>query len=245
MGKKMNRQHEVLRVPQGWSGQDRELIMQLERIHDDLYNRLVKAVTGQVFSVLGITPDDDGDVTLTKESITDLGIPGESYEPDVGEIKMFSGATAPDKWKICNGDVISRETYADLFAVLGSTYGGGDGSTTFAIPNFKGRSPLGVGESTATGHTNHTLGQMAGEEKHTLTVDELAYHNHSATTTGKYKKSCASGSNQNRVDSDGTSSTSGPYTTTIGYKGSNYSHNTMHPYTGVNFIIYTGVSDAA
>ena len=110
MGKKMNRQHEVLRVPQGWSGQDRELIMQLERIHDDLYNRLVKAVTGQVFSVLGITPDDDGDVTLTKESITDLGIPGESYEPDVGEIKMFSGATAPDKWKICNGDVISRET---------------------------------------------------------------------------------------------------------------------------------------
>lgn len=181
--------------------------------------------------------------------------PGDSNE--VGEIRMWSGSTAPAKWRICDGSVISRETYSDLFTVISTTYGGGDGSTTFAIPDFKGRSPLGVGESAATGHTAHTLGQKAGEETHVLSVGELASHGHStsvsasASTSGKYKKTCASGSNQNRVDSSGTSSTNGPYTTTVSVSvtvngnGSNTAHNTMHPYTSVNFIIYTGVEEAA
>ena len=240
MGKKMNRQHEVLRVPNGWTEQDKALVMQLERIHDDLYNRLTKAVTGQVFSVLGITPDDDGDVTLTKEAIMDIGI------PDIGTIRMFSGNTAPDMWKICDGSVISRETYSALFAVIGSTYGGGDGSTTFAIPDFKGRSPLGVGESTATGHTAHTLGQMAGEEAHALQAAEHASHRHALSeamlycynNSGGAYKTATAGGNWTVTDRSGINKSTNA-------QGSGTGHNTLHPYTGVNFIIYTGVSDAA
>lgn len=239
MGKKMSRQHEVLRVPNGWTEQDKALVMQLERIHDDLYNRLTKAITGQVFSVLGITPDDDGDVTLTKEAIMDIGI------PDIGTIRMFTGNTAPDMWKICDGSVISRETYSALFAVIGSTYGGGDGSTTFAIPDFKGRSPLGVGESTAAGHTEHTLGQMSGEEKHVLTTDEHASHSHglSGAVLMTYKRGSETG---NAAHNTGTAITfTDRVTRNTNNQGSGTAHNTMHPYTGVNFIIYTGVSDAA
>lgn len=171
---------------------------------------------------------------------------GGGSSANVGDIRMIAGSTAPAKWMLCNGDVISRGTYSELFDVIGTAYGGGDGSTTFAIPSFQGRSPIGVGQNSTTGNTNHALGGYGGEEKHTLSVGELAQHSHtnSATTTGKYKKNAQSGSNTNRVDSDGSSSTSGPYktTVTINNNGSNTSHNTMHPYVTINFIIYTGVA---
>lgn len=181
--------------------------------------------------------------------------PGDTNE--IGEIRIWTSATPPSKWKICNGTIISRETYSDLFAVIGTTYGGGDGSTNFAIPDFRGRFAVGAGQSTAVGNTAHTLGQTDGEEKHVLSASELASHGHSTTTSasastsGKYKKNAQSGSNTNRVDSSGTSSTTGPYTTTVSVSvtvnayGSNTAHNTMPPYTGINYIIYTGVEEAA
>lgn len=155
----------------------------------------------------------------------------------IGEIRMFSGSTPPDKWQFCDGSLVSRTTYADLFGVLGTAFGGGDGSTTFAIPDFKGRTPVGVGESSATGHTAHTLGQMDGEETHTLSVAELASHYHSF----RNDLSRASGGGNDLVAAVwGGNSTGGVNST-----GSNTAHNTMQPYTGINFIIYTGVDNAA
>lgn len=177
---------------------------------------------------------------------------GGNRSNEIGEIRMWTSATAPDKWLICDGDTISRTTYADLFDVIGTSYGGGDGSTTFAIPDFKGRSPLGAGESAATGHTNHTLGQKAGEETHVLSSGELAAHAHtfskaSATTTIKYSAKRGTGS-ENTPYNNGTGSTTNWATTTLSLTlnntGSNTAHNTMHPYCAVNFIIYTGVSAA-
>lgn len=187
---------------------------------------------------------------MSKGGLNDL----RSGVEKIGEIRIWTSATAPSKWKICNGEIISRETYSDLFAVIGTTYGGGDGSTNFAIPDFRGRFAVGAGQSTAVGNTAHTLGQTDGEEKHVLSAGELASHGHSATTSasattsGKYKKNAQSGSNTNRVDSSGTSSTNAPYTTTVSVSvtvnayGSNTAHNTMPPYTGINYIIYTGVA---
>lgn len=67
--RKVSRQHETLRVPQGWNGQDRGLVIQLERILDDIYNQLVR----RVVSVLGVKPDKDGNVVLSKDDITNLG----------------------------------------------------------------------------------------------------------------------------------------------------------------------------
>lgn len=69
--------------------------------------------------------------------------------PLIGTIQMYAGATAPNGWFLCNGQAISRTTYADLFAVIGTTYGSGNGSTTFNLPNLGGRIPIGRGENAA------------------------------------------------------------------------------------------------
>ncbi len=103
----------------------------------------------------------------------------------VGEIKMYAASTAPDGYLICDGSAVSRTAYAALFAVISTTYGTGDGSTTFNLPNFKGRAPIGVGQgNTAEGGgtgTNRTLGATAGAEKHTQTKGEVGAHGHTVT----------------------------------------------------------------
>ena len=67
-----------------------------------------------------------------------------AFEP-VGSVKMYAGSTAPSKWLFCRGQAISRSTYAKLFDVIGTTYGAGDGSTTFNLPDLRDRMPIGVG----------------------------------------------------------------------------------------------------
>lgn len=104
--------------------------------------------------------------------------------PLIGSVQMYAGPTAPNGWLLCNGQAVSRTKYSALYNALGganSPYGQGDGSTTFNLPNFCGRTPVGVGTSDATGATAHTLGQKAGEEAHTLTGAEAAQK---AVTTG-------------------------------------------------------------
>lgn len=104
----------------------------------------------------------------------------------VGDIKMWPVSTPPSSWLNCNGAAISRSTYASLFALIGTTFGTGDGSTTFNLPNFNGRSPIGIGQgSTAEGGgtgSTRTMGQQTGAETHTLASGELASHSHSAGT---------------------------------------------------------------
>lgn len=160
---------------------------------------------------------------------------------EIGEIKMWSGITVPSKWIACDGGVVSRTTYRDLFEVIGTEFGGGDGETTFAIPDFRGRSPVGVGESSATGHTAHTRGQMDGEEFHVLTSDELASHSH-PVVLWQSKGVAADHPYHNFQDYNQTKSWwNGDYSYSTYGTGSNTPHNTMQPYTSVNFIIYTNV----
>lgn len=92
-----------------------------------------------------------------------------NYSAMAGTIKMFAGSIAPDGWLLCNGQAVSRTTYSKLFNVIGTTYGEGDGSTTFNVPDLRGRTPVGVGTGTATGATAHTLGQKAGVESSSYT----------------------------------------------------------------------------
>jgi microcystin-dependent protein len=149
-----------------------------------------------------------------------------------GEIKIWSTLIAPAGWIICDGSAVSRTTYFVLFSCIGTTYGSGDGSTTFNLPNLKGRTPVGVGLATANGATTHTLAQVGGEETHTLTSAELAAHSHGIKID-----------NTNGVPSAGASEVSpGP---AVAYSrnlftldaGSNNAHNTMQPYLGLQFII--------
>ena len=94
-----------------------------------------------------------------------------------GSILMFAGSVAPQGWLICDGSAVSRSTYSDLFEIIGTTYGHGDGSTTFNIPDLSGRVILGSSET-------HPTSSTGGEESHTLTQNEMASHSHSVPQHG-------------------------------------------------------------
>lgn len=154
-----------------------------------------------------------------------------TYSTPVGMIVGFAGSTAPTGWLLCQGQAVSRTTYAKLFAVIGTTFGSGDGSTTFNLPDARGRVLVGVGNSGATGSTNHTLGQKSGEETHKLTVSEMPQHRHGINYVG------TSGSGYGYQDTGSGRSSGYQYTT---YEGGNGSHNNMMPYLVANAIIYVG-----
>lgn len=154
----------------------------------------------------------------------------------IGEVKAFAGGAVPSKWKLCDGSVLSRSTYAGLFGAIGTAYGGGDGSTTFAIPDLRGRTAIGAdpnNQSTASGHTAHALGQTAGKETHALTTSEMPSHSHSYSTYTFATNGQVSGA-YNRISS--------PTGYNTGSAGGNAAHSLMQPYTAINYIIYTGVA---
>ena len=95
----------------------------------------------------------------------------EEVQGIIGEVRIYGGATAPDGWLLCNGAAISRAVYADLFAVVGTTFGAGNGSTTFNIPDLQDRFPIGKSGTKALGSTGGTVESLA----HSHTVDS---HDH-------------------------------------------------------------------
>lgn len=97
-----------------------------------------------------------------------------------GVMVPYLGAAAPTGWLLCDGSAVSRTTYAALYAILSTVYGTGDGSTTFNLPDLRGRTP--VGKNTAT---FATLGAKGGEESHVLSVAEMPSHQHTGTTGGR------------------------------------------------------------
>lgn len=147
-----------------------------------------------------------------------------------GEIKMFGGSTEPPGWLFCNGSAVSRTVYSLLFTAIGTTFGAGDGSTTFNLPNFGGRMPIGVGAS--AGLTTRTLGQTGGAETHQLTDAEMPSHTHNITNRRT--------SVNNTGSSPAGTSGSGISNATTSSAGSDQPHNNMSPFLGINFIIYTG-----
>src|SRR5213593_3130485 len=95
--------------------------------------------------------------------------------PFLAEIRLVSFNFAPKGWAMCNGQLLPINQNQALFSLLGSTYGG-NGQTTFALPNLQGCNPLHTGNG-------HFLGESGGEETHTLTVSDLATHQHTAVAT--------------------------------------------------------------
>jgi microcystin-dependent protein len=94
-----------------------------------------------------------------------------------GQVIDYAGSTIPSGWQQCDGSAISRTTFSALFTAIGTTWGVGDGSTTFNVPDLRGRTAIGAG--TGSGLTARTLGQQAiGEEAHVQTLSELVSHNH-------------------------------------------------------------------
>lgn len=167
----------------------------------------------------------------------------------IGSMTMYVGSSAPSGWAICNGQAVSRTTYATLFALIGTTYGSGDGVTTFNLPDLRSRFPIGAG--TGSGLSTRTLGSTGGNETHTLTEAQIPSHSHSATQ-GNHSHTIGTQSGNSGVNTSsdfiakgiisnayGTPATSsdsaGPIT--IGNTGGGGSHPIMNPYMAVNFIM--------
>lgn len=148
----------------------------------------------------------------------------------ISEIKMIASASSPDGWFICDGSAVSRTTYSDLFSLIGTAYGIGDGSTTFNIPDGRGRTFIGAG--TGPGLSARTVGQTLGEENHSLSESELAIHHHSYNfTTVSLTSPGPLGAG---VDYNIAVGSAGGDT---GNTGSSSGHNNMQPSIVGNWII--------
>lgn len=101
-------------------------------------------------------------------------------EPFIGEIKIFAGNFPPRGWAFCAGQLLPISTNTALFSIIGTTYGG-DGRTTFALPDLRGRAPIGFGQG--PGLSDYREGQKGGAELTTLTVNNMPSHTHTATLT--------------------------------------------------------------
>jgi microcystin-dependent protein len=101
-----------------------------------------------------------------------------STEPFIGEIKLFGFNFAPRGYATCSGQLLGISQYTALFSLLGTNFGG-NGQTTFGLPNLNGRVAIGMGQSQGT--SDYVIGQAAGAESCTLTINQMPAHNHPAT----------------------------------------------------------------
>lgn len=177
------------------------------------------------------------------------GGPQSAIATPTGAVVPYAGTTPPAGWIICDGRAVSRTTYAALFSVLGTTFGAGDGTTTFNVPNLSGRVPVGTGTAAgAAGATAHTLAQLGGEETHTMTATEMPVHNHTHGDNGNTHTWSWGGGNGTvhiSVDAVAGAAASNNLWTKQGVKGfsstndagGGIAHNNMQPYLGLNYII--------
>ena len=209
-----------------------------------------------------------GDQTVNGDlSVTDVTASGRvkdksGYLAPVGTVNMFAGSSAPEGWLICDGSAVSSATYPDLYAVIGTTYGGNE--SNFNLPNMKGKVPVGLD----TGDADfNALNNTGGAKTHALTTAEMPAHNHTAdppntstTTNGSHthtywkhytqvvEETYGEGSGYGHVgwitQSSPQTDAAGNHAHTVdipqfnsGTTGSGTAHNNLQPYIALNYII--------
>ena len=169
-------------------------------------------------------------------------------EGTIGEIRMFAGTFSPRTWAFCNAQLLSIAQNTALFSILGTTYGG-NGQTTFGLPDFRGRVAVGTGQG--PGLANVTLGEMAGTPTVTLLTTNMPAHNHpltgAVTVVANGDASNLSEDPTNKRLAGTTIFTSNndapvnmaPLSSNlaIGLTGGNQPFSIMPPYLGMNYII--------
>lgn len=159
-------------------------------------------------------------------------------EPFLAEIRIVGFNFAPRGWAFCDGQILPINQNQSLYSLLGTTYGG-DGRTSFALPDMRGRTPIHVGAS--TNGTNHTQGQKSGEETHTLTTAEMPTHTHVARGASVPADNTDP---TGRVLADTAGLYGAPDANTLTMAADNLAntgggqgHNNMQPYLTLNFCI--------
>jgi microcystin-dependent protein len=165
--------------------------------------------------------------------------------PLLGTIFIFAGNFAPSGYQLCQGQLLPISQYAALFSILGTTYGG-NGTTNFALPDLRGRAP--IGEGSGPGLSAVALGQVGGAQNVAITTGNMPQHNHTVNVStspgsqpGPANNFIAAG-----IDSQGgnvlgfnTAATSGKTLapTFVGLAGQNTPLSVQNPYLGINYII--------
>ena len=157
-------------------------------------------------------------------------------EPFLGQIIMFGGNFAPRGWALCDGSLIAISQNSALFSILGTTYGG-DGRTTFGLPDLRGRVPMHAGRGPAL--SNRSLGSQTGTETVTLNATEMPTHQHGGAAGAVTQSSDRPGAELAAAPggSYGPVNPVGPAMAASQPAGGNMPHNNMQPSLAVNFII--------
>ena len=164
-------------------------------------------------------------------------------DPYIGEIRLFAGNYAPKGWALCDGTTMYVQQNPILFSIVGSIYGG-DGKTTFALPNFLGMAPMGQGAG--PGLTPRKIAAVVGESTEILILDQIPNHSHvpnasNATTGGVADPTNAVWGGKGSLPS--TNRSYSPNATvqmnalSLNSAGNNNAHNNMQPFVALNFII--------
>ncbi len=161
-------------------------------------------------------------------------------DPFIGEIKLFAGNFVPRGWAFCDGQLLPISQNSALFSILGTTYGG-DGRTTFALPDLRGRVPVSPGHG--PGLSSYRLGEKGGQEHVTLTTNEIPSHTHSlradaavGTTndpTNHVLANTGAFDNEYSTNSPNTNMNNAAVTST----GGSQSHENRQPFLGLYYII--------
>lgn len=204
----------------------------------------ISSLLNWIGNTIGADPD-----TLSTTDKTLVGAINEtiSGSKPIGSIQMYAGSTAPAGWLMCDGSAVSRSEYADLFAVIGTTFGYGDGSTTFNVPDMRDRFAVGAGDS-------YNLNDQGGVNSVTLSTGEIPAHTHgNKSLTGivacqSYSNATPSGivstSYKNiNLASPGAGSNMGTHNQKIDAShehdsvGGGGAHENRPPYIAINYII--------
>lgn len=220
----------------------RELMAQLKdfQVGNQASNQLAAAGGGTGLS----SPGTSGNVLTSNGSAWVSSAP--TYVP-TGAMLMWGTGSAPTGYLLCNGATVSRSTYSALFAVIGTAYGAGDGSTTFTLPDFRDRFPVGAGTTYSANSTGGSKDAIVVTHTHTATSTDSG-HSHilqvsngsGAVIDDRFGGSGADYGIENVNDSATTTkSATANITTTIASTGSSGTNANLPPYLGVYFIIKT------
>lgn len=155
-------------------------------------------------------------------------------EPFLGSIVLFAGNFAPRGWAFCNGQILAISQNTALFSLLGTTYGG-NGQTTFALPDLRGRAAISAGQG--PGLANYSLGESAGEETVTLNVNQIPAHQHAQPASNAEQDTNRPG---NAVPAKGgvyAGSTDGATLDPTTIAGGSQPHDNRSPFLALNYII--------
>lgn len=163
-------------------------------------------------------------------------------EPYIGEITVFAGTFAPRGWAFCDGQLLPISQNTALFSLLGTIYGG-DGETTFALPDLRGRLPMHWGSG--PGLSSRRVGERVGSEQETLSLAEMAQHSHSIPAYSGYGNEKTPGGHVPAKADDGEKNYAASPNTGMAVGspvGNGQAHNNLQPFQCVNFIIaLTGI----